>query len=154
MSGDERISVLESCKAVTESVYPGLDLSSEITAVYNKKLGDTVLLMDGSEIDGFAICHCGANTEGGSGNCYVKFGAVKKSVRARASFLALLSTIENYAARKHIPQIEAGVNLARSEAFEEMLRKEYRIEFVGVAMERPNEPGFNSHDVFAIDDWR
>ena len=152
MNNSERASVLESCKAVTETLYPGLDLTTEITSVFNKKLGDTVLLTSGSEVRGFAVCHCGPGTEGGSDNCYVKFGAVREG--GRADFLVLLDAVESFALKNHIPNIEAGMNLARSGAYEEILKKGYRYEFMGVAMQRPNEPGFNRPDVFAIDDWR
>ena len=150
----ERASMLESCREITNSLYPGLDLTNEITAAYDGKLGDTVLLTIGSELEGFAVCHHGPNTEGGSGNCYVKFGAVRKEESGSANFSSLLSAIENYAARKQISRIEAGVNLARNEAFEKMLNKGYRTEFIGVAMHRPNQPAFNERKVFAIDDWR
>ena len=44
--------------------------------------GDTVLLLDDTGLNGFALCHGGAGTEGGSGVCEVKLGAVRPSPTA------------------------------------------------------------------------
>lgn len=71
-SGDE---ALQGCRDVAETVYSGLDLGREIVAADTQRLGDTVLLLDGDSLAGFAACHCGRGTEAGSGACYVKFGA-------------------------------------------------------------------------------
>jgi GNAT superfamily N-acetyltransferase len=43
--------------ALTDGLYDGLDLRSEIRTVAARKLGDTLLLWDGSRLAGFAICH-------------------------------------------------------------------------------------------------
>ena len=48
----------------------------------------------------------------------------------------------------------AGINTARQDAYRRMLARGFRTDFVGVAMERPAEPGYNRPDVYAIDDWR
>ena len=60
--------MLKECFEVTNSVYPGLDVEREIRAVDDQRLGDTVLLRDGSQLVGFAVCHCGAGSEAGSGS--------------------------------------------------------------------------------------
>jgi hypothetical protein len=35
-----------------------------------------------------------------------------------------------------------------------MLKRGFRTTIQGVAMQRPNEPGYNRADVYLIDDWR
>ena len=62
---------------LTDRVFPGLDLRREIVAASEQGLGDTVLLRSDGELDGMAVCHCGAGSEAGSDSCYVKFGAVR-----------------------------------------------------------------------------
>ena len=47
-----------------------------------------------------------------------------------------------------------GVNLARHDAYRLLLDRGYRAFLQGVAMQRPNEAGYNRPDVFALDDWR
>src|SRR2546421_5005436 len=78
-------------REITEQLFDGLDLRAEIRTVSARQLGDTVLLWDGdSRLAGFAICHCGAESEAGDGNCFVKFGAVRPGPGAEDRFTALL----------------------------------------------------------------
>jgi predicted N-acetyltransferase YhbS len=144
--------LLRKAKEITNELYKGMDLSSEIAITLSRKLGDTIFLHESSRITGFAICHVGTGTEAGSGNCYVKFGAVRPN--SKASFEKLLDAVSSYAVKNGAKKVEAGVNLAREQAFESMLKKGFRTEFQGVAMHRPNEPGYSKPDVYAIDDWR
>jgi len=142
--------VLKSCRALTDTIYDGLDLRREICAVRDQKLGETVLLWEGSSLDGFAVCQFGPGTEGGSGRCYVKFGAA----RSAAAFEALLDACELLAAGEHLSVIAAGVNTARDGAYLRMLARGFRADFIGVAMQKPNVPGYNRPGVYVIDDWR
>ena len=48
----------------------------------------------------------------------------------------------------------AGVNTGRHEAYQHLLNSGFRTELQGVAMERPNEPGYNRAGIYLIDDWR
>ncbi len=51
----------------------------------------------------------------------------------------LLKACEAYASKMGDVSIETGINLARTEAYREMLSNGFRAEFRGVAMQRPNE---------------
>jgi hypothetical protein len=48
----------------------------------------------------------------------------------------------------------AGANTGRQHAYAKMLSHGYHIDFLGVAMQRGNEMGYNRSDVYIIDDWR
>jgi hypothetical protein len=48
----------------------------------------------------------------------------------------------------------AGVNTARHEAYRTLLEQGFRSVLNGVAMQRPNAPGFNRPDCYVLDDWR
>ena len=50
--------------------------------------------------------------------------------------------------------IEAGVNMAREEAWRRMRARGYQVISQGVAMQRPHAAGFNRPDAWVIDDWR
>ena len=77
MSGASRYSALpigerqgakKACRALSEEIYPGLDLGGEIRTMAARGLGDTVLLWDGnSRLAGFAVCHWGPAGEAGEG---------------------------------------------------------------------------------------
>ena len=150
----EREASLRACAELTDAVYEGLDVGREIRAVSAQNLGDTGLLWDGTRLVGLAVCHCGPGTEAGSGTCYVKFAAARPSPTAERNFDRLLDACEEMAAEKGLSRLAAGVNMARHEAYGRMLERGFRTDFQGVAMQRPNEPGYNQPGVYVMDDWR
>jgi GNAT superfamily N-acetyltransferase len=142
-------------RELTEQLYAGLDLGGEIRTVLARNLGDTVLLWDGdSRLAGVAICHWGAASEAGEGCCYVKFGAVRPGSGGEQRFAALLDACGDLAVAAGMPNVLAGVNLAREEAYRHMLRRGFRTQIQGVTMHRPNEPGYSRPELFILDDWR
>jgi GNAT superfamily N-acetyltransferase len=146
--------ILRACRQLTDAIYEGLDVEAEIRAVAQQGLGETVLLWDEGELAGLAVCHCGPGTEAGSGTCYIKFGAARPGSTAARDFDQLLDACEVMAARKGLSRLAAGVNMARHEAYRQMLARGFRTDIQGVAMQRPNEPGYNRPGVYLLDDWR
>ena len=151
--GDKQL-CLQACRKLTNSIYKGLDVEREIRAVDFQRLGDTVLTWGGGELTGFAVCHAGAGTEAGSGKCYIKFAAVRSDPDAAQEFRHLLDACGEFARSREAKSLTAGVNLARLDAYREMLQAGFRTTSQGVAMERNGEPGYNRPEVFLIDDWR
>lgn len=142
------------CARLTDEVFPGLDAAREIHAISEQGLGDTVLLWSGETLDGFAACHIGKGSEAGSGSTYIKFAAVRPGTEAPGVFERLLGACEALAIERANPRMVAGVNTARHRAYQVMLRRGYRSFLHGVAMQRPNQAGFNTAESFVIDDWR
>ncbi len=153
-SSDEQNGVLNSCRELTDEIYEGLNVEHEIHAVANQKLGDAILLQTGGKLVGFAVCHMGAETEAGTGACYVKFAAVRPGQNAEENFKRLLDACEEMAFAENLSRLVAGVNTARYQAYRQMLAHGFRTDLQGVAMEKPNEAGYNRPDVYLIDDWR
>ena len=145
---------LDACRALTSEILEGLDPTQEVRAVFDQKLGETVLLWDDSRLAAFAVCHFGAGTEAGSGTCYIKFGAARPDPRVEQTFDRLLTACEAMAADQGLSRIVGGVNTARHEAYRKMLASGFRTDLQGVAMQRPNDPGYNRPGVYLIDDWR
>jgi predicted N-acetyltransferase YhbS len=140
---------------LTDELYGGLDLGPEIRTVFDRKLGDTVLLWEGdSRLAGFAICHWGPASEAGEGCCFVKFGAVRPGAGAEDRFAALIDACGGLALAAGMPNVLAGVNLAHEEAYRHMLGHGFRTQIQGVTMHRPNEPGYSRPGFFILDDWR
>ncbi|MGG6296485.1 GNAT family N-acetyltransferase [Leptolyngbya sp. AN02str] len=151
---DVRSHIVQQCTHITDRIYPGLDATREIEAVHTQALGDTVLLWHGDELTAFAVCHCGAGTEGGSGTCYVKFAAVKPSDHAAEHFAQLLNQCDAFAASQQATKLIAGVNTSHTSAYTFMVQQGFRTEIVGVVMQRPNILGYRRPDVYVLDDWR
>jgi GNAT superfamily N-acetyltransferase len=154
LPGDARTACVAACSGVTDAILDGLDVEREIRAVQDQALGDTLLHSIDGALRGFAVCHAGAGTEAGSGVCYVKFAAVRPGPDAAADFDHVLDACERYAAARGATQLVAGVNTARIAAYRAMLARGFRAFTQGVAMQRPNESGYNRPDVFVADDWR
>ncbi|MBL0421872.1 GNAT family N-acetyltransferase [Ramlibacter sp. AW1] len=148
----ERLAALQECRQITDALYEGLDVTSEIKAVLEQNLGDTVLLQ-GQRLDGFAVCHAGPGTEAGSGLCYVKFGALRPDLDEK-HFDRLIDACDALAASLGATQLELGVNMACHEAYRRLCERGFRAGLIGVAMDRPNEPAYNRAGVFALSDWR
>jgi len=139
---EERAAVLEQAAALTDAIFAGLDLRSEIAAADALGVGETVLLRgaDGA-LRGFAVCHCGA-------------GEATAGPHAGADFEALLGACEALAAGRGVAQVIAGVNLARHDAYRRLLARGYRSRMLGVVMQSPNEPGYCRPDAYVVDDLR
>jgi GNAT superfamily N-acetyltransferase len=154
LTAAEQDSALAECRELTSELFYGLDLTTEIRAVADQGLGETVLLWDDSSLSAVAVCHHGAGTEAGSGTCYLKFGAARPGPGAEGVFSQLLDAVESLAATNGLTRLAAGVNTARHEAYSGMLARGFRTDIQGVAMHRPNSDGYSRPGVFAIDDWR
>ncbi|MFJ5556861.1 GNAT family N-acetyltransferase [Streptomyces sp. NPDC093250] len=151
----ERPDALSRSTALTGAVYEDLTLEREIVATQEQGLGDTILLEGaGSDLDGLAVCHCGPGSEAGDDVCFVKFGAVRPGPDAADRFERLLNACEQLAAEKGLGQLDAGMNLARQDAYRRMADHGFRTWLQGVTMHRPNEPGYSHPDAYVIDDWR
>jgi GNAT superfamily N-acetyltransferase len=62
----ERDDWVEACRALTTAQLPGYDFTREITLTDQLALGDTVLLVRGESLVGFALCHTAPLVEGRS----------------------------------------------------------------------------------------
>lgn len=149
-----REGALADCRLLTDALYPGLDLEQEIRAVDLQALGDTILLDDEGGICGFAVCHAGAGSEAGPGACYLKFATVRHGEGTPQRFERLLDACEGYAAARGLTRLLAGVNTGRHEAYRSLLDRGHRAFAFGVAMHRPNEPGYDRPGVYTVDDGR
>ena len=133
LPGGQRRQTENACRELTEELYPGLDLSGEIRTVAARSLGDTALLWDrDSRLAGFAVCHWGPASEAGEGCCFAKFAAVRPGAGAEARFDALLDACAMVAREAGMPNVLAGVNLAREEAYRKMVARGFRTMIQGV----------------------
>jgi len=151
----QRRQVDSAIRELTEQIYEGLDLGGEIHTALARNLGDTLLLWDGdSRVAGFAICHWGPASEAGKDCCFIKFGAVRPGSGGEQRFTTLLDACGDLAVAAGMPNVAAGANLAREEAYRHMLARGFRTQIQGVSMHRPNEPGYSRPGLFVLDDWR
>jgi GNAT superfamily N-acetyltransferase len=154
LAESERAEAIAACRTLTDAVLDGLDVTCEIETVRTQGLGDTVLLIDGSQVNGVAVCHCGEGSEAGKDICFVKFGAVRPGAQAGLHFAKLLSACEEFAGSRGMTSLGAGVNLGCDAAYRQMRQSGFRTDFIGVALHQANEPGYHRSDRYVLSDWR
>jgi ribosomal protein S18 acetylase RimI-like enzyme len=145
---------LLACQDIADTLYPGLDLTEEIRATQGQGLGDTVLIDGTRGIGAFAVCHYGPRSEAGADACFIKFGAVRVGAPAEQAYLRLLDACEALAVAVGMPNVLAGANMARQEAYRHLVSRGFRTEILGVSMHRHNDPGYCRPGTYVIDDWR
>lgn len=150
----ERAKALADVRALTDAVFPGLDLTGEIAALEQQSLGEVVLTYDAGALAGVAVCHAGAGTEAGSATVYVKFAAVRPGAGAGKRFERLVAGIEDFARSRGLAKVNTGVNAAREDALAVMKARGYETMMEGIAMQSPDSPGFSRPDCYVLDDWR
>jgi hypothetical protein len=149
----QREQAIQACGKLTHKIDKGLDLTGEMRAALAQRTGDVVLTYTRGVLDSFAVCLNGPGSEGGEKLCYVKFGAARGGAGAGERFDKLLDACDAFAASR-AATLEAGVNLAREDAYRRMRAHGYRTAMQGVAMQSPHTHGFNRADAYVIDDWR
>ena len=154
-TGDRQAPLFDEIRELTDAVFRGLDLEREIVSTAAQGIGDTLVVPGDDELDGVAVCHCGAGSEAGSDTCYVKFAAVRPGAGAADRFERLLDACEAFAADSALERLVAGVNTGRLDAYRRLLSRGFRLEQVGVAMHlRPGEPDLDTPEHYVIDDLR
>jgi GNAT superfamily N-acetyltransferase len=129
-----RAELLAQAREVTGALFAGLDVSGEIDALLDQKLGEVVTVRDGASPK----------------TVYVKFAAARDG----RSFGSLLAACEALAARRGMGVLLAGVNTACHAPYQAMLARGYRTQYTGVAMQRGNGAGYLAADAFVLGDWR
>ncbi len=154
LSPQQQKEALSACQTLTNTIYDGLDLSAEIYLVAKQQLGETLLLWDDAGLASFAVCHYGAGSEGGTQNCYIKFGAVRPDPHSEEKFEQLITACHTFAAERQLKTITAGVNTSRHRAYWQMLAQGFKIRLIGVAMHQAPHQDYCRSDVYVLDDRR
>lgn len=151
---ERREEALRASFDLTDSLLDGFDVRPEMASVLRQGIGESVLTWGASRLEGLAVCHFGAGSEAAPRGCYVKFAAVRTGNGSEAAFERLLDAIDRLAAERGLDSLEAGVNLAHERAYSVMARRGFRIQSMGVAMQRPNAEGYKRPSHYVLDDWR
>jgi hypothetical protein len=153
LNKNEREDAIAACAKLTNAIARGLDLTGEFRTLLKQKAGEVVLTYTRNALEGFAICLHGAGSEGGAKTCYIKFAAARSGPVAGERFDRLLEACAAFGFSRGAT-LEAGMSLAREDAYRRMRAHGFRAFGQGVSMQRPHAPGHNRTDAYVIDDWR
>ncbi|PWT98876.1 MAG: hypothetical protein C5B53_06135 [Candidatus Melainabacteria bacterium] len=154
LTSDEMEGAFKSFTMITDTIYEGMHFCRQVGVVGGLGIGETLMIDDGTSLVGFALCHFGDGAETETGVCQVKQAAVLPSPKASNHFAVLLEACSAYAKEKGATKLLFGLNAGRRAAFDQTLSSNCRIDSLGVAMHRPDEPFADRRDVYVIDDWR
>jgi predicted N-acetyltransferase YhbS len=154
MNAAEQQDVIAQSAALTDQLYGGLDLHDEIATVVAHQTSDALVLIDGSAVTGFILCHFGPGSEADTGVVYAKFAAARPGPNAARDFQRLIDAANDFAHRNGATRMNAGVNMGAMETYRLMIAAGFRAALQGVAMHRPWIDLYDRPDVFALEDWR
>ncbi len=154
LSGDERDGLRQGLQRLCSAVFPGLDPCEEIDYASDQKLGDTVSISRDGRPVAFALAHVGTGSEAGSGVCALKLAVLEAGRDAEGDLGRLLDACEELGREIAAGRLQMGINAANTALYESVLRRGFRIALTGIAMQRPNRPGFCTPDRWVMGDWR
>jgi len=154
LAGGDQAQWLDACRALTNDVRDGLDLTAEIRAAYRFGHGDSVLITQGSRVKAVALCEYGAKSPAGAGSCLIRFAAVQPDVEEEMRFDQLLTACGRLAADEGLKQLVVCVNASRPKAYRNLLSMGFSVQRHGVTMHCPNEYAYNQAASYILEDWR
>ena len=154
MSAAEQQDAIAQCAALTDRLYAGMDLRDELASAIAHPTSDAIMLIEGSTIAGFVICHFGSRSEADTGVVYAKFAAARPGPNAARDFQRLIDAANDFAHQSGAAKINTGVNTGAMETYRLMIAAGFRAALHGIAMHRPWIDIYDRSDVFALEDWR
>lgn len=152
-SPERRAELISLAGDLTNSLYEGMRLDTELEAT-SRGIGEAVVWEENGRAEGVALVHVGPFTTGGTGNCSVRFAAVRSGPGAPERYLALLEAVEGLAGELGAFAMSVAVNTARRGAYWTLLKKGWRTSLQGVSLANPDEPATCHADAWVLDEWR
>ena len=146
--------MVDACRALTNGLRDGLDLTAEIRTAHSFGHGDSVFVTEGSSVKAVALCEYGAKSPAGAGSCLIRFAAVRSDAEHEMRFDQLLTACDTLAADEGLKQLVVCVNASRPKAYRRLLSMGFRVQRHGVTMHCPNEHAYNQAASYILDDWR
>jgi hypothetical protein len=119
------------CRALVQSLTPGVDFSREISLTLEHGLGDVTLLPERGALAGFALWHAAPLAEGRSGE---EVRVLKLAARDQASFRRVVEAVEADAWAARSRRVSIRCQSAYREAYGTLLDAEYRVHWTDLRM--------------------
>jgi GNAT superfamily N-acetyltransferase len=128
---DELESAVRECLSLTHSALPGYDFSREIQLTEELALGDTILLMDGSDIAAFALCHSVPLVEG---RVREELRVLKLVARSDDDFDSLITALSDHARRSGTRRVALRMQGQYPAAYRRLMRRGARVRWSDLRM--------------------
>jgi ribosomal protein S18 acetylase RimI-like enzyme len=141
-------------RKITNAIHRGLDVGKEVEIVDGLALGDTLLLENGRDLVGFAVCHTPGVSEAPTGALYVKFLAIDSAYRRPEHFDFFVGGLEQFGQESRLHRAILPVYTGYFAAYQGLLERGYQVDFTMVRMKRGKQEDYENPADFLLDDWR
>jgi len=121
------------CLALTQSLIPGWDFSRELRLTEDLALGETVLLREGEELAGFALCHSIPLVEG---RPLEELRVLKMVLASDAALPAMVVALREVARRRHARRVAMRAQTEYLGAYRALLDAGGRVRWTDLRMAR------------------
>jgi GNAT superfamily N-acetyltransferase len=131
LSSDELEHKVSECRALTHSILPDYDFSREIHLTEEMALGDTLMLMDGDSVRGFALCHSVPLVDG---RVREELRVLKLVVRSEDDFDSLVTMLADHARRSGTRRVAIRMQGQYPAAYRRLMRRGARVRWSDLRM--------------------
>ena len=128
---DDLDRAVKECRSLSDAVLPGYDFSREIHLTEELALGDTIMLMDGDTMAGFALCHSVPLVEG---RVREELRVLKLVVRDEADFDPLVTVLSDHARRSGTRRVALRMQGQYPGAYRQLMRRGARVRWSDLRM--------------------
>jgi GNAT superfamily N-acetyltransferase len=127
----ERRLLVEGCREALQRAAPGYDFSRELILTEDLDLGDTVIVMRGGEVVGFALYHSVPLTEARPAE---ELRVLKLFADSREAFDRVVVALESAASRLRLRRVAVRCQTTYGEAYQRLIRRGYRVRWTDLRM--------------------
>jgi GNAT superfamily N-acetyltransferase len=131
LTPDELDHSVKACHALTESLLPGYDFSREICLTEELALGDTLMLFNGGNLTGFALCHSVPLVEG---RVREELRVLKLVATSDEDFDALISVLSDHARRSGTRRVAVRTEGQYPTAYRQLVKRGARVRWSDLRM--------------------
>ncbi len=131
LSADDVEGSVKECKIVAGSILAGYDFSREIQLTEELALGDTLMLMDGDSLAGFALCHSVPLVEG---RAREELRVLKLVVKNEEDFDVMVTLLSDHARRSGTRRVALRMQGQYPDAYRQLMRRGARVRWSDLRM--------------------
>jgi hypothetical protein len=131
LAGHHLAQRIEECRQLTDDLVPGVDFTREIAQTRDLGIGDTTLLRDAGELQGFALWH---STPLAAGRAKDEVRVLKLVARSIGAFEHLLAAMHGTAASERVGRIAIRCQSDYAEAYLRLVAAGYRVHWTDLRM--------------------
>ena len=150
LSPDELEQKVKECCVLTQSILSDYDFSREIQLTEEMALGDTLMLMDGDSVRGFALCHSVPLVEG---RVREELRVLKLVVRSEDDFDSLITLLSDHARRSGTRRVAIRMQGQYPGAYRRLMLRGARVRWSDLRMTLDGFPEPTPSNGIVLSNW-